>query len=147
MSKCLIAPLLLSIHNGTAVQICFVGSLIRFLGDLGALPGAFRGLTLTIAAIKRNYEAALLLLPLLLSVVGLVELASTAGLLSVGSGARCNPRLPSRPGPSPSTFPISPTSSASLSSSSSSLSASSASIANANEPPANSPPPAASRSS
>jgi len=36
----------------------------------------FVGLTLTIAAFKRNYEAALLLLPLLLSVVGMVELAS-----------------------------------------------------------------------
>ena len=39
----------------------------------------FTGLTLTIAAIRRNYEAALLLLPLLLSIIGLVELATTTG--------------------------------------------------------------------
>jgi phosphoserine phosphatase RsbU/P len=38
----------------------------------------FVGLTLSIAAMRRNYEAALLLLPLLLSVVGMAELISTA---------------------------------------------------------------------
>ncbi len=45
----------------------------------------FVGLNLTIAAIRRNYEAALLLLPLLLSIVGMAELTSTASSTLMGS--------------------------------------------------------------
>jgi len=44
----------------------------------------FVGITLTVAAIRRNYEAALLLLPLLLSVVGLVEILSTSSASWMG---------------------------------------------------------------
>jgi serine phosphatase RsbU (regulator of sigma subunit) len=63
----------------------------------------FVGLTLTIAAIKRNYEAALLLLPLLLSVVGMVELASTAGSSS-WLGAPVQSPLTFQAGPIPIHF-------------------------------------------
>jgi len=70
-------PLLLFVRNGKAIEISLVLSAIfAFVWML--MWFLFVGLTLTIGAIKRNYEAALLLLPLLLSVVGLVELISTA---------------------------------------------------------------------
>ena len=70
-------PLLLFVREGKAVAIALV------LATLFAMAWilmwiVFVGLTLTIAAFKRNYEAALLLLPLLLSIVGLVELATTS---------------------------------------------------------------------
>lgn len=69
-------PLLLSVPSGgifvagtiASATFCILWVMMWVL---------FVGLTLTIAAIKRNYEAALLLLPLLLSVVGIGELAST----------------------------------------------------------------------
>jgi len=63
----------------------------------------FVGLTLTIAAFKKNYEAALLLLPLLLSVVGMVELASTAGT-SNWLGAPVQSPLSFQAGPIPIHF-------------------------------------------
>jgi phosphoserine phosphatase RsbU/P len=71
--------LLLLLRGGNgAVAIGFVvTAIISMLWLAGWV--AFVGLTLTIAAIKRNYEAALLLLPLLLGLVGMIELASTAG--------------------------------------------------------------------
>ena len=71
-------PMLLLLRNGNgALTIAFVvGVLIALLWVFCWV--VFVGLTLTIAAIRRNYEAALLLLPLLLSVVGTMELASTA---------------------------------------------------------------------
>ncbi len=70
-------PLLLAIHNGNAIQIAWVLSALFAIVWIIAWT-LFVGLTLTIAAIRRNYEAALLLLPLLLGVIGLVELFSTA---------------------------------------------------------------------
>ena len=70
-------PLLLFVRNGKAIEIGLVLSAI-FAVVWMLMWFLFVGLTLTIGAIKRNYEAALLLLPLLLSVVGLVELMSTA---------------------------------------------------------------------
>ena len=70
-------PLLLFVRNGKAIEIGLVLTAI-FAAVWMLMWFLFVGLTLTIGAIKRNYEAALLLLPLLLSVVGLVELISTA---------------------------------------------------------------------
>jgi hypothetical protein len=71
-------PLLLAIHNGRTIEVSWV--LAAFFAIVWIICwAAFVGLTLTIAAIHRNYEAALLLLPLLLGIVGLVELISTAG--------------------------------------------------------------------
>ena len=74
-------PLLLSIREGRGVAVAlFISGAFCLLWVFTWV--LFVGLTLTIAAIKKNYEAALLLLPLLLSVVGLVELASTAASTS-----------------------------------------------------------------
>jgi phosphoserine phosphatase RsbU/P len=76
------APLLLMVSGGNhATAVAFVCCAIFVLFWLIAWI-LFTGLTLTIAAVRRNYEAALLLLPLLLSVVGLAELASTAASTS-----------------------------------------------------------------
>ena len=73
-----LGPLLLFVRDGKAVAIALVLSILFSL--LWVLAWIlFVGLTLSIAAVKRNYEASLLLLPLLLSVVGMAELASTAG--------------------------------------------------------------------
>jgi hypothetical protein len=69
-------PLLLFIRDSNAIFVGMVVSAV-FCIFWVAMWLLFVGLTLTIAAMKRNYEAALLLLPLLLSVVGLGELAST----------------------------------------------------------------------
>jgi sigma-B regulation protein RsbU (phosphoserine phosphatase) len=74
-------PLLLRVRDGKAVAVALAISTIFALVWLFAWV-LFVGLTLTIAAIRRNYEAALLLLPLLLSIVGMVELASTTGASS-----------------------------------------------------------------
>ena len=52
-----------------------LGSLFWFLGWL-----LFCGITLVAATIKRNFEAGLLLLPLVLSIVGLIEPLATAGM-------------------------------------------------------------------
>jgi len=74
-------PLLLFIRHGHAVAVGWVISLL-FVVIWMLSWVLFVGLTLTIAAIRRNYEAALLLLPLLLSIVGMVEIISTAGASS-----------------------------------------------------------------
>ncbi len=69
-------PLLLFIRESKAI---FVGMIVSAVFCIFWILMwlIFVGLNLTIAAMRRNYEAALLLLPLLLSVVGLGELAST----------------------------------------------------------------------
>ena len=96
------APLLLSIHEGTAVQIAFVVSIVfSVIWVLSWL--LFVGLTLTIAAIKRNIEAALLLLPLLLSLVGLGEMASTTAS-TAWMGATMQSPLTFQAGPIPIHF-------------------------------------------
>jgi sigma-B regulation protein RsbU (phosphoserine phosphatase) len=95
-------PLLLSIHEGKAVLICLALSILFTL--LWVLMWViFVGLTLTIAAFKRNYEAALLLLPLLLSIVGMVELISTASSSS-WLGTPMESPLTFRAGPIPIHF-------------------------------------------
>jgi len=70
-------PMLLSAPSGGAFVVGTIASAV-FCIFWALMWVVFVGLTLTIAAIKRNYEAALLLLPLLLSVVGVGEMASTA---------------------------------------------------------------------
>ncbi|MFC5865048.1 PP2C family protein-serine/threonine phosphatase [Acidicapsa dinghuensis] len=77
-----LGPLFLLLRSGSkALGIMLVVSILFCLLWICAWI-IFVGLTLTIAAFKRNYEAALLLLPLLLSVVGMIELASTAAASS-----------------------------------------------------------------
>ena len=70
-------PLLLFVRDGKAIAIALVVSTLFSMAWI-LMWVVFVGLTLTIAAFKRNYEAALLLLPLLLSIVGLAELATTS---------------------------------------------------------------------
>lgn len=98
-----LAPLLLLVRSGTRlVGICLVISMLFCLLWIIAWV-IFVGLNLTIAAFKRNYEAALLLLPLLLSVVGLVELASTTAASS-WVGAPVQSPLSFQAGPIPIHF-------------------------------------------
>jgi sigma-B regulation protein RsbU (phosphoserine phosphatase) len=95
-------PLLLFIRDGKAIAIGLVVSIVFCL--LWVIMWViFVGLTLTIAAFKRNYEAALLLLPLLLSVVGLGELASTTAASS-WNGAKIESPLTFQAGPIPIHF-------------------------------------------
>jgi sigma-B regulation protein RsbU (phosphoserine phosphatase) len=72
-------PLLLMVGRnhivGWILLVVFLGSFIWFLGWL-----AFCGITLVAATIKRNFEAGLLLLPLVLSFVGILEPIATAGM-------------------------------------------------------------------
>jgi Stage II sporulation protein E (SpoIIE) len=77
-----LGPLLLAVRNHQKWVAVFlvISILFALLWTLAWV--LFVGLTLTIAAIKRNYEAALLLLPLLLSIVGMAELTTTAGTQS-----------------------------------------------------------------
>jgi hypothetical protein len=97
-----LGPLLAFIREGKLVAIGLVISALFALLWVMAWV-LFVGLTLTIAAIRRNAEAALLLLPLLLSVVGMVELASTAGSAS-WLGAPVQSPLSFQAGPIPIHF-------------------------------------------
>lgn len=98
-----LAPLLLLIRSGNrAIGISLVISMLFCLLWIAAWV-IFVGLTLTIAAFKRNYEAALLLLPLLLSVVGMVELTSTTAASS-WVGAPMQSPLTFQAGPIPIHF-------------------------------------------
>ena len=95
-------PLLLFIRDGNSVAIGFVVSAL-FCMLWVMMWVIFVGLTLTIAAFKRNYEAALLLLPLLLSIVGMGELASTTAASS-WNGAKIESPLTFQAGPIPIHF-------------------------------------------
>jgi Stage II sporulation protein E (SpoIIE) len=77
-----LGPLLLAVryHQKYIAVGLVISILVAVLWTLTWV--VFVGLTLTIAAIKRNYEAALLLLPLLLSVVGMAELTTTTASAS-----------------------------------------------------------------
>ena len=67
-----IGPLFLSIRHGKAAVIAlFISGLFALFWTLAWI--LFTVITLSIAAVKRNYEAALLLLPLLLDAVGIGE--------------------------------------------------------------------------
>jgi Stage II sporulation protein E (SpoIIE) len=70
-------PLLLFVREDKAVAIALVIATLFAMAWM-LMWVVFVGLNLTIAAFRRNYEAALLLLPLLLSIIGIVELATTS---------------------------------------------------------------------
>jgi Stage II sporulation protein E (SpoIIE) len=74
-----VGPVLLLVGHSTAVGIALaIIMLATFLWLLGWVIFIF--LTLIIAAIRRNFEAGLLLIPLVLSIVGLIELPLTGGM-------------------------------------------------------------------
>jgi len=97
-----LGPFLLFVRESKAIAIGLVLSILFALLWMLAWV-LFVGLTLTIAAFRRNYEAALLLLPLLLSIVGMVELVSTAGSSS-WIGAPVQSPLTLQAGPIPIHF-------------------------------------------
>jgi len=69
-----LGPLLLAMRHGKAVLIALaISALFAVLWILSWL--LFTVITLSVAALKRNYEAALLLLPLFLDIVGIGESA------------------------------------------------------------------------
>ena len=74
-----IGPTLLMVGHSTAIGITmavvFIGSAIWMLGWL-----VFIFLTLIVATIRRNFEAGLLLIPLILSMIGIGEPLLTAGM-------------------------------------------------------------------
>ncbi|WP_263360121.1 PP2C family protein-serine/threonine phosphatase [Acidicapsa ligni] len=80
-SPLLLGPLIGFINHERAIIVALVFTILFSVVWLIAWV-LFTGITLTVAAIRRNYEAALLLLPLLLSIVGLVELMSTVASTS-----------------------------------------------------------------
>ncbi len=98
-----IGPLLLLLRSGNKTLDILLFISVAFCLFWSFAWVIFVGLTLTIAAIKRNYEAALLLLPLLLGVVGMVELASTAASSS-WMGAPVQSPLTFQAGPIPIHF-------------------------------------------
>jgi hypothetical protein len=97
-----LGPLLLLLRSVHSVGVALVVSGLFCLAWM-LMWVLFTGLTLTIAAIRRNYEAALLLLPLLLSVIGVVELATTAGS-TAWLGASMQSPLTFQAGPIPIHF-------------------------------------------
>lgn len=74
-----VGPVLLLVGHSTAVGFALaIIMLVSFLWLLGWVIFIF--LTLIIAVIRRNFEAGLLLIPLVLSIVGLIELPLTGGM-------------------------------------------------------------------
>lgn len=74
-----IAPMLLMVGHGRSIDIAllavFLGSSLWILGWF-----VFVLITLTAATLRRNFEAGLLLFPLLLSLVGIIEPVVTEGM-------------------------------------------------------------------
>jgi HAMP domain-containing protein len=97
-----IGPALLLVGHGSAIgvvlAIVLVGSLLWILGWF-----LFIFLTLAAAALRRNVEAGLLLIPLVLSLVGVVEPVLTAGV-SEWSGRAYSSPLTILAGPIPIHF-------------------------------------------
>ncbi len=78
-----VGPLLLFVGHSTAIGILLaVAGLLSLIWVIGWTIFVF--LTLIIATVKRNFEAGLLLIPLMLSLIGLVEPALTAGMSDLG---------------------------------------------------------------
>ena len=102
-----VAPALLSMgqinHSAVFLILAFFGCLIWTGGWL-----LFILLTLIRATLRRNFEAGLLLIPLLLSMVGLFEPVLRSGVPDWADG-RCARHSPSRPAPSRFTSPRSRT--------------------------------------
>ena len=97
-----VGPLLLFVGHRGAVDVLLV---ITFLLSLLWILGwsAFIFLTLAAAALKRNFEAGLLLLPLVLSVIGLVEPAVTT-VMTEDTGTTYASPLTIQAGPIPIHF-------------------------------------------
>jgi hypothetical protein len=97
-----LSPLLLFVgHNkGVAISLLLVGlfSLLWFMGWL-----LFIFLTLIIATLRRNFEAGLLLIPLVLDMVGIAEPIFTGGMNEMGAHAYRSP-LTLQAGPVPIHF-------------------------------------------
>ncbi len=93
------APLLMTIQLSTRIALAWLLSALFATAWIVAWM-VFVGWQLTRAALKKNYEAALLLLPLLLSVLGAVELASTLAASSLRATPMESP-LTFRAGPVP----------------------------------------------
>jgi sigma-B regulation protein RsbU (phosphoserine phosphatase) len=97
-----VGPILLFVGHSTFVGILMavivVGSLLWMLGWL-----LFIFITLITATLRRNFEAGLLLIPLVLSLVGIVEPVLTAGMSDWGGRAYKSP-LTLQAGPIPIHF-------------------------------------------
>ena len=96
-----VGPVLLLVRHGgvgVVLALIFLGSLLWILGWL-----LFIFLTLIIATLRRNFEAGLLLIPLVLSLVGIVEPVLTAGMSDWGGHAYHSP-LSVQAGPIPIHF-------------------------------------------
>jgi hypothetical protein len=97
-----VSPLLLFVgHNkGVAISLVLVGlfSLLWFMGWL-----LFIFLTLIIATVRRNFEAGLLLIPLVLDMIGIAEPIFTGGMNEMGAHAYHSP-LTLQAGPVPIHF-------------------------------------------
>lgn len=78
-----VAPTLLLVGHSTVIGVVLA---VVFLGSLVWLIGwtLFVSITLVAATVKRNFEAGLLLIPLVLSIVGMVEPVLTAGMSDFG---------------------------------------------------------------
>ena len=97
-----IGPTLLFVGHGTAIAIALV---VAMLGSFVWLGGwlAFIFITLIVATIRRNFEAGLLLIPLLLSLVGIIEPILTASRTELG-GTQYHSPLTIQAGPIPIHF-------------------------------------------
>jgi phosphoserine phosphatase RsbU/P len=99
-----VGPSLLMLgHNpsrttGFVLAIFWLISLLWMTGWL-----IFIFFTLIVATLRRNFEAGLLLIPLVLSVVGIAELALTGGMIDLGGGTYHSP-LTLQAGPIPIHF-------------------------------------------
>ena len=98
----LIGPLVLAVGKGTWIGILLVAVMLYALfWLLGWL--LFTFLTLIFATARRNFEAGLLLIPLVLTMVGLFEPLLTAGMSAMGSHSYRSP-LTLQAGPVPIHF-------------------------------------------
>jgi sigma-B regulation protein RsbU (phosphoserine phosphatase) len=98
-----VAPTLLLVGRGPKVigvvlAFVFLGSLVWLIGWT-----LFVFITLVAATVKRNFEAGLLLIPLVLSIVGMVEPVVTAGMSDFGGHEYHSP-LTIQAGPIPIHF-------------------------------------------
>ena len=97
-----VSPTLLLVGHSTAVGILLA---VVLLASMLWMAGwaLFVFLTLIVATVKRNFEAGLLLIPLVLSIVGMVEPVMTAGMSDFGASEYHSP-LTIQAGPVPIHF-------------------------------------------
>ena len=97
-----VGPALLFVEHGGFIAIVLVGALI--LSFLWVITWAlFVFITLILATIRRNFEAGLLLIPLVLSIIGVLEPVLTSGMNTLGSATYHSP-LTIQAGPIPIHF-------------------------------------------